>query len=91
MKAPLLFVMRELRLLNLLDSRFDSACFYMNSPARRIARRLGWIDPDSRASGDFATLVVLSEQVHGHMCNELPDLAQFFDLPLQLYALKNPR
>ncbi len=34
MTAPLLFVMRELRRLDIVDSRFDSACFYMNSPAR---------------------------------------------------------
>jgi len=91
MKAPLLFVMRELRLLNILGERFNPACFYMNSPARRIAHKLGWIDLDSVASGDFSTLVFQSERVHERMQDELPDLACYFDLPLQLYALNNPR
>jgi hypothetical protein len=91
MKAPLLFMMRELRRLDVIDQRFDPACHYMNSPARRIASQLEWISYDARLGGDFTQLVDLSEEVHGEMRSSLPELAQYFDLPLQLYAHKHPR
>jgi hypothetical protein len=92
MTAPLLFVMRELRRLGVLSSeRFDSACYYMNSPARRVARKLGWIDGDATSRYDFSELVGLSEQVHVRMSIEAPELLGFFDLPLQWYAYRNPR
>ena len=91
MKVPLLFVMRELRRLDVLNDRFDSACYYLNSPARRIARGLGWIGDETRYAGDFSDLVDQSEIVHNRMLVEIPDLAGHFDLPLQLYAYKYPR
>lgn len=92
MSAPLLFLMRELRRLKVLPpGRFDKACYYMNAPTRRIARRLEWIS-DSEAGGyDFETLVDQSEKCHEGMIDECPELTQFFDLPLQWYALNNPR
>lgn len=85
MKAPLLFLMRELRRLDVLDNRFDAACFYMNSPARRVAARLGWIDDEERHGGEFSDLVDLSSKVHGRISVEAPELLPFFDLPLQIY------
>lgn len=91
MKAPLLFMMRELRRLDVIDQRFDPACQYMNSPARRIAAQLEWIAHEDRVGGDFNQLVYLSEQVHEQMLSELPELAQYFDLSLQLYAHRHPR
>lgn len=86
MKAPLLFVMRELRRLELLDKRFDPACFYMNSPARRIAARLEWIHGGGLNGGGFEELVSLSEAVHERTAAEMPELAPFYDLPLQFFA-----
>jgi hypothetical protein len=83
--------MRELRRLDVLNHRFDSACYYLNSPARRIARGLGWIVDETRYVGDFSDLVDQSEIVHNRMLAEIPDLAGHFDLPLQLYAYKHPR
>lgn len=91
MTAPLLFVMRELRRLGLLDERFEPACYYMNGPARRVACWLGWLDEGTRREGDFSTLVSFSEQIHTRMQKELPDLDLYYDLPLQLYAFKHPR
>lgn len=91
MKAPLLFVMRELRRLDLLDKRFDPVCLYMNAPARRVARWLGWLGEETRGDGDFSKLVAQSELIHARMQEELPDLAQYHDLPLQLYAYRHPR
>jgi hypothetical protein len=91
MTAPLLFVMRELRRLGVVNQQFDDACYYMNSPSRRVARRLGWISDGSAYLSDFSNLVGYSEIVHKRMKEEIPELAEFFDLPLQLYAYKNPR
>ena len=91
MKAPLLFMMRELRRLEVIDNRFDGACYYMNSPARRIARQLGWLGDETRYAGDFSDLVDQSEIVHRRMQDEIPELVGHFDLPLQLYAHKHPR
>jgi hypothetical protein len=88
MKAPLLFVMRELSRLGVLDHRFASASFYLNSPVRRVACQLGWLDAETGFSGDFTSLVDQSENIHSHMQNELPELDGFYDLPLQLYAQK---
>jgi hypothetical protein len=94
MSAPLLFVMRELRRLNvLLTDRFDSACFYMNSPARRVAYRLGWITDDERRDYSLGNLVSLSESIFNqiHQCEQSEELLKHFDLPLQWYAHQNPR
>ncbi len=92
MSAPLLFVMRELRRLAVLpDDRFNRACYYMNSPARRIAFRLGWLDEKERRSYAFDNLVSLSNTVCDNMRNEADKLLPFLDLPLQWYALQNPK
>jgi len=92
MTAPLLLVMRELRLLGVLpDARFDSACYYMNTPPRRVAKMLGWIDDAYTGDYDFGQIVLVSEAVHARMLEEAPDLVEFLDLPLQWYAYQNPR
>lgn len=94
MSAPLLFVMRELRRLNALPpDRFDQACFYMNSPARRVAYRLGWISDEERRDGGLVNLVSLSEGVFNRI-NESEHaevLLPHFDLCLQWYAHRNQR
>ncbi|MEI7773237.1 MAG: hypothetical protein WCK17_00535 [Verrucomicrobiota bacterium] len=91
MKAPLLFIMRELRRLEIIDHQFDEACYYMNSPARRVAFQMDWLTADERVGGDFSEVVDLSRRVHFKMNAELGELASHFDLPLQLYAHKHPR
>jgi len=91
MTAPLLFLLRELRRLELIGPRFDSTCFYMNSPTRRVARQLGWISGQESTYFDIESLVAMSQTCHQCMKTELPELLPFFDLPLQWYAHKNPR
>jgi hypothetical protein len=87
MTAPLLFLLRELRRLEVIDARFDAACFYMNSPARRAARQLGWITVQESALFDIEDLVEMSRHCHAKMKVELPEeLHRFFDIPLQWYA-----
>lgn len=88
MKAPLLFMMRELRRLEVIDNRFDGACYYMNSPSRRVAFQMDWITYEDRSGGDFSELVDLSRKVHEKM-KDVAQLAGHFDLPLQLYAHKH--
>lgn len=94
MSAPLLFVMRELRRLNVLPpDRFDNACFYMNSPARRVAHRLRWISDEQRRDYSLGNLVSLSERIFDEVsqCEYAEELLSHFDLPLQWYASQNLR
>jgi hypothetical protein len=63
----------------------------MNSPARRVAFQMDWITSDERIGGDFSEVVDLSRKVYLRMNAELGELSPHFDLPLQLYAHKNPR
>ena len=85
MSAPLLFVMRELRRLKVIQhDRFDPACYYINSPARRIMTRLGWLDGE-HGWPNFDTQLEHSEICHDHLAG-YQDLRGHFDLPLQCYA-----
>lgn len=86
MSGPLLFVMRELRRLGLLPDGFDSACYYMNSPARKVASQLGWLEISQQRHASFADLLALSASVSRSMQEEAPQLIQHFDLPLQWFA-----
>jgi hypothetical protein len=91
MTAPLLFLLRELGRLGVIVPRFDASCFYMNAPARRVARQLGWITERELALFDIESLIEMSRMCHAKMKVELPeDLHRFFDIPLQWYALQNP-
>ncbi|MFZ2282184.1 MAG: hypothetical protein WAW39_30590 [Prosthecobacter sp.] len=91
MTAPLLFLMRELRRLAMIDARFDASCFYMNSPARRVARQLKWISESESTWFDIESLVEMSRTCHERMNTEMPELLPFFDLPLQWFAFNNSR
>lgn len=87
MTAPLLLLMRFVRRLKVIGSTdFDAACFYMNGPARRVATRLGWIDEAERTWYDIDSLVELSKKCHARMTQAAPELAGYFDIPLQWYA-----
>ncbi|MDB2496385.1 hypothetical protein N9X25_04480 [Verrucomicrobiales bacterium] len=84
MTSPLLFLMRELARIGLIDGRkFLPICFYMNGPARRAARRLGWLDDKIISRFDFDSIVAASQSVHDRMQDEFPEGLDWFDLPLQ--------
>lgn len=88
MKIGLLFLMRELRRLGVFKNpAVDPACFYLNAPAREVVNQLGWVE--NFGSLNYSGLVQMSEAVHEKMCIELPDLKDYFDIPLQLYALNS--
>jgi hypothetical protein len=91
MTSPLFFLLRELRRLEILDSRFDKGCFYINSPVRRLATRLGWISAAPNTSYGIDQLEEFAEICQTRMVKECPDLGSFFDLPFQWYAHQNPR
>lgn len=90
MSSPLLFIMRELARLEVIDERFHAACHYMNRPARKTACRLGWIHDDGLSRFSFSDLVDQSKSVHRGL-EEVPEFNGFFDLPLQWYALQTPQ
>jgi len=89
MTAPLFWIMRELRRIDLIQTeRFDASCFYMNGPARRTAVRIGWLDPDEcRRAYSFQAVLELSQTCF----RQTSQLQGFFDLPLQWYAHQNSR
>jgi len=85
MSAPLLFVMRELRRLNIIQhNRFDHACYYVNSPVRKVMSRLGWIQ-DQLGWPTFETQLDHSRTCHEEL-SIYQDFNGHFDLPLQCYA-----
>jgi len=86
MTAPLLFLMRELRRLEIIDARFDASCWYMNTPARRVASQLGWITERQAAQFDIENVIEISRTCHARMKQECPELLPFYDLPLQWYS-----
>ncbi len=88
MTSPILFILRELRRLGIMDHRFDASCLYMNTAARRVAHGLGWITQREVMITDFDGLVDLSHKCHKRMQKETPELLQWFDLPLQIYRSK---
>ncbi len=89
MTAPLFWIMRELRRIDLIETdRFDASCFYMNGPARRIAARIGWLAPDEcRRAYSFQAVLELSQACH----RQTSQHQVFYDLPLQWFAHQNPR
>ena len=89
MTSPLFFVLRELRRLDVIDSRFDPVCFYMNSPARNVATRLGWIKAEQGAAYGIEKLTEFSTTCHKRMKSECPELSPFYDLALQWYDFNN--
>jgi len=92
MTAPLFWVMRELRQVGVIESdAFDASCYYINGPARRTAYQLGWIDETDMHAFRFEELLEIGKTCHNNMLEECPGLVGHFDIPLQWYALNNPR
>lgn len=84
MTSPLLFLMRELARIGMIDRTiYRPVCFYMNGPARRAATALGWIEPQSINQYDFESILEASRTVHKKMAAESPHWLDWFDLPLQ--------
>lgn len=92
MTSPILFLIRELCRLEVIDQkRFQPAAYYMNSPARRVAASLGWIEYNPATVYGIQELYDMSAQVHRRVRRECPELEDYFDLPLQAFASKLPR
>jgi hypothetical protein len=89
MASPLFFILRELRRLEVIDERYEPACFYMNSPARRVACQLGWISAEQNLRYDIENLSEISAICYERTKRECPELLPFFDLPLQWYAAQH--
>jgi len=90
MTAPLMFLMREMRRLGVIQhDRFDDCCYFMNGYSRATAYRLGWITDDERRSYDLQSLIRLSKKVHECVLAEIPEMLPLYDLPLQSLALPN--
>lgn len=84
MTTPLLFLMREFARVGFADRKvFHPICFYMNTPARRAAVRLGWLENRAFSRYDFESVVLASKKVCERMSMEMPEALDWFDLPLQ--------
>jgi hypothetical protein len=89
MTSPLLFVIRELRRLDVIAPRSAPVCFYMNSPARNVATRLGWIKAEQGVAYGIEKLTEFSNICQDRMQSECAKLSPFYDLPLQWYDFNN--
>lgn len=93
--SPLFFVVRELRRLGVITHpEADASAFFVCTPVRRLAARLGWIDQKLAASYDFESLGEASQRIHAAtLALDEEDAAVFrewFDIPLLHYALNHP-
>ena len=89
MTSPLFFVLRELRRLGVIDSRFDPVCFYMNSPGRNVGTCLGWIAAKRGVAYGVEELTEFSTICHKRMQSECAELSPLYDLALQWFDFSN--
>lgn len=84
--APLLFVIRELRRLGLIQhSQADSFAFFACKPVRRVASALRWIDNRYEDYVSFDDLLAVSRTIHEKYLESeraKSDLLPYFDIPL---------
>jgi len=93
--SPLFFVVRELRRLGVIPHpEVDASAFFVCTPVRRLAARLGWIESKLAASYDFESLGEASLRIHSAAMALTPNDAvvfrKWFDIPLLHYALNHP-
>jgi len=93
--SPLFFVVRELRRLGVITPpEVDGSAFFVCTPVRRLAARLGWIESKLAESYDFESLGEASQRIHAAAMElDQDDAAVFrewFDIPLLHYALNHP-
>jgi hypothetical protein len=84
--APLFFLVRELRRLNVIENqKVNPLAFFACTPVRRAAARIGWLDEEDTRQADFVSIASISERLHNLILADLrfgPRLLPFFDIPL---------
>ena len=84
--APLLFIVRELRRLRIIEhSTVDSVAFFACKPVRRIAARLRWIDEGMVDAASWSDLLRISRILHGKFTSSdeaRESLLPYYDIPL---------
>lgn len=92
--SPLFFVVRELRRLGVITHpEADASAFFVCTPVRRLAARLGWIDQKLAASYDFESLgkpASASTPLRWPWMKRMRLSSGWFDIPLLHYALNHP-
>ena len=84
--APLLFIVRELRRLQIIEhAAVDPVAFFTCKPVRRVAVRLGWIDPVFEDAASWSDLLKVSRILHAKFTASVEaraTLLPYYDIPL---------
>jgi len=84
--APLLFIVRELRRLQIIEhAAVDPVAFFTCKPVRRVAVRLGWIDPVLEDAVSWSDLLKVSRIIHAKFTasdEARAALLPYYDIPL---------
>jgi hypothetical protein len=91
--VPLFFLVRELTRLEIITSPgIKPFAFFVATPVRRAAERIGWIPSDLAARVDFQSLAEISERLYNKVRSDPrygPGLLADYDIPL-LHLGLNP-
>ena len=83
--APLFFLTRELCRLGVVDSpELSPLSFFVCTPVRRAAERIGWLPVGASVRSDFRSLARWSEMLHDSIAGDSQGarLLPYFDIPL---------
>ncbi len=94
--VPLFFLTREFSRLGLAQSdELKRLSFFVCTPVRRAAERIGWLKPGSSEQGDFVSLARMSEEIYERILKDTagsPEMQQemlrLYDIPLLHLGLK---
>lgn len=88
--STLLFLLRELRRIGLLNEAYEAHCYFMCRPVRRAAVHFGILDESAINETDLFKLMDLSKELHEKI-QATPDLADglkgTYDIPFLAYGL----
>jgi hypothetical protein len=84
--APLFFLTREFCRLGLANSdELRRLAFFVCTPVRRAAERIGWLEPGASSRTDFRSLAMMSEKLFERISKDDEYAGRFlqvFDIPL---------
>ena len=86
--APLFFIVRELCRLGVIDQPpVKPLAFFVCSPVRRAAERIGWLPPGASENYDFAALHSVSEQLYRRIQSESAQEPEICKAMLDIYDI----
>jgi hypothetical protein len=86
--APLFFIVRELCRLGVIDDpAVRPLAFFVCSPVRRAAEKIGWLKLGSSEIYEFNALAAMSEQLYKRIISELQQEPKICEAMLEIYDI----